>query len=134
MKPGVLQKFARYLGRKTMMKEYRTAGIVTISGGKIGLTPAQAGKRATFVEETKEKGVYIVLKPVTFKAGELVRLDQVSKAQASLFIDVAAEAAAAAKAAKKAETETETDDEKTESEAKTKPEPKPPAHKGKGKK
>ena len=61
------------------MKEYKTLSPVTIVDGVIGLSDVQADTRAHLVSQTKKKGVYTILRPVTFKAGETILLPSVSK-------------------------------------------------------
>lgn len=61
------------------MKEYRTTKIVDIFCGKIGLTDAQAAVRARSLRSVRGKGVYEIISPVQFKAGEIIRLPEVDK-------------------------------------------------------
>ena len=70
------------------MNEYRTTGIIEIPCGTIGLNLKQAEKRKLFIEKTKVDGVYNILKPIIFKAGEIIRLASISKGQNRLLDDV----------------------------------------------
>lgn len=56
------------------MLEYQTTGIINVNGGYIGLDEKQAGARRGRVKPTKDAGVYEVVRPVQFKAGEKIRL------------------------------------------------------------
>lgn len=56
------------------MLEYKTTGIIRVNGGYIGLDEKQAGDRRSRIKATKDKGLYEVVRPIMFKAGERVRL------------------------------------------------------------
>jgi hypothetical protein len=63
------------------MLEYNTTGTVRINGGVIGLSKKQADARRACVRPVKEKaGLYNVIRPIEFKVGETVRLDNPDKA------------------------------------------------------
>jgi len=57
------------------MKRYRTISAIELKSGLIGLNPAQAGKRPRSVVATDTDGVYRIISPVQFAAGEVVGLD-----------------------------------------------------------
>lgn len=61
------------------MREYQTTGVIRINSGYIGLDKRQAGARRSRVKPTKDDGVYEVLKPIEFKAGEKIRMDAPDK-------------------------------------------------------
>lgn len=66
------------------MKKYKTLEIVSLYAGvRVGLTPAQAGSRMHNLEETEDEGVFQVVNPVQFKAGETLELGKVDKIVAS---------------------------------------------------
>jgi hypothetical protein len=52
---------------------------VVIENGTIGLTEAQYLKRRIRLEKTGRKNVYNILEPVTFKAGEIIKLENIEK-------------------------------------------------------
>lgn len=56
------------------MQEYKTTDTVRLPGGRIGLTKAQAAKRARHLKKVSD-GKYDVLTPVVFKAGEVIQMD-----------------------------------------------------------
>lgn len=61
------------------MLEYKTTGIIRVNGGYVGLDKKQAAARSHRIKPAKDDGVYEVLRPVMFKAGEVVRLDNPGK-------------------------------------------------------
>ena len=87
------------------MKIYKVVAPVTISQGVMLLTDDQTRPRLHCLEKTSRKGTYAVLQKVTFKAGEVIGLEQVSKAHEPhlLGIEAVAEAEKAAEARLKAE-------------------------------
>jgi predicted DNA-binding antitoxin AbrB/MazE fold protein len=60
------------------MLEYRTTNIIDIYCGRIGLEDKQAECRCNSLKKISN-GVYEVLKPVQFKAGEKILLDKPDK-------------------------------------------------------
>jgi hypothetical protein len=60
------------------MREYQTTGIIRVNCGYIGLDKHQAGARRSRVRQIRD-GVYEVLQPIEFKAGEKIRLDNPDK-------------------------------------------------------
>jgi hypothetical protein len=60
------------------MKTYKTTALITLYGGEIGLTEDQAAPRRRRLEGGR-KGIYTILKPVKFKAGEVIRLPEAPK-------------------------------------------------------
>jgi hypothetical protein len=63
------------------MKRYRTLETVRITGGLIGLDESQALPRMRCLDSV-EDGVFIVMLPVEFKAGEVIFLDEPAKTMA----------------------------------------------------
>lgn len=65
----------------------KTAGVLTLNMGLVGLSDAQANARAMCLAKAKAPGVFEVVKPVQFKVGELVgiEIDDVPKALRSTF-------------------------------------------------
>lgn len=59
------------------------AGVLNVSAGaRISLKPAQASPRAHNLEKVKgEKGLFVALVPLQFKAGEVLGVDEVAKGQ-----------------------------------------------------
>ena len=109
------------------MKKYITEETIGLASGRIGLTDAQAKPRAAKLKNVK-KGVYEILEPIEFKAGETILLEAPDKFLISRLIDVEAKEnaavarqkeKAAAQAAKKAAQEEKA---KAEAEAKAKAE------------
>jgi len=64
------------------MRKYETTAVVDLFGGLIGLSEEQAARRARNLKPVK-KGVYEIVGPVQFKAGELISLDKPDKATAA---------------------------------------------------
>jgi len=63
------------------MREYRTTGTVRVNCGYIGLDRNQADARAGSINSVPgKKGLYEVVRPIEFKAGEKVRLEKPDKA------------------------------------------------------
>lgn len=60
------------------MKTYKALGIVDIFGGLIGLTKKQVAVRPGTLNKVRT-GVYEVYKPVQFKAGEVIGLENPDK-------------------------------------------------------
>ncbi len=56
------------------MKQYKTTKPITLACGLIGLDERQAKKRATLLKKVDE-GVYEIMQKVTFKAGEIIGLE-----------------------------------------------------------
>ncbi len=55
------------------MPKYRVDQTITLYGGELILTDAQASARAHCLEPVeKKKGRYTILEPVQFKAGEVI--------------------------------------------------------------
>jgi len=61
------------------VQEYITTNIVDIYCGRVGLDESQAARRANSVRQI-DPGVYEILTPVQFKAGEKIGLDRPDKA------------------------------------------------------
>jgi len=58
------------------MKEYITTAIINLTAGLIGLTIKQASRRVGFLAVVKgEKNLFEIIKPVQFKAGEIILID-----------------------------------------------------------
>jgi hypothetical protein len=70
------------------MREYQTTGIIRVNSGYIGLDKRQADARRSRVKPTKQNGVYEVLKPIEFKAGEKIRMDQPDKVNLAKMQDL----------------------------------------------
>jgi len=66
------------------MREYKTLITVDLCCGRIGLADEQARSRAGRLKEVR-KGVYEIVAPVQFKAGEIIRMDAVPKGIRSRF-------------------------------------------------
>lgn len=60
------------------MLKYKTTAIVEFFSGKIGLSEKQAVRRPGKLKKVG-KGVYGILSPVQFKAGETISLDNPDK-------------------------------------------------------
>lgn len=60
------------------MKTYRTTGILDLFCGRIGLVDTQAAPRGRSLRRLGD-GLYEVVSPVQFKAGEVLRLDDLPK-------------------------------------------------------
>jgi len=60
------------------MKTYKVTRTLDLFTGQIGLTQAQAEPRRRKLEAGKN-GVYTIIAPVQFKAGEVIRLPEVPK-------------------------------------------------------
>lgn len=60
------------------MREYKTLTTVDLFCGRIGLADEQARSRTDKLKEVK-KGVYEIVAPVQFKAGETILLDAIPK-------------------------------------------------------
>ena len=75
--------------KTTAMKTYKTTALITLYGGEIGLTEDQAAPRRRRLEGGK-KGVYTILKPVKFKAGEVIRLPEAPKVLMRSMVEVQA--------------------------------------------
>ncbi len=56
------------------MKQYKTLKTVELFAGQIGLSDEQAAPRADRLKAI-EKGVYEIIAPVQFKAGEVIGLE-----------------------------------------------------------
>lgn len=69
------------------MREYITTNIVDIYCGRIGLDENQAGCRGPSLNKI-DNGVYEVLAPVQFKAGEKIKLDNPDKILAGKLDDL----------------------------------------------
>ena len=61
------------------MLEYKTTGIIRVNGGYVGLNQKQADTRHRKVKATKNAGVYEVVAPIVFKAGETLKMDNPDK-------------------------------------------------------
>jgi hypothetical protein len=61
-----------------VVREYKTTSTVEIFSGLIGLSNVQADKRIKKLKK-KKTGVYEILLPVQFKAGERIKLDKPEK-------------------------------------------------------
>ena len=59
-----------------IMKTYRTKAIVDLYRGTIGLTDVQAVTRVRNLRPVAD-GIYEIISPVQFKAGEAIRLGEV---------------------------------------------------------
>lgn len=58
------------------MKEYITTAVVVLFEGLIGLSKEQAARRPTALKRVKaKKNLYQIIKPVEFKAGEVIAID-----------------------------------------------------------
>lgn len=62
------------------MKDYKALRPVTIPCGQIRLSDKQSEPRMEGLKATKTKGVFDVVAQQTFKAGEVIGLEDVSKA------------------------------------------------------
>ena len=63
------------------MREYQTTGTVRVNSGYIGLDKRQADARAGNINSVSgKKGLYEVVRPIEFKAGEKIRLEKPDKA------------------------------------------------------
>ena len=60
------------------MREYKTVQIVDLFAGRIGLRDDQVRPRADRLKKI-HNGIYGILAPVQFKAGETIRLDDIPK-------------------------------------------------------
>lgn len=60
------------------MLKYKTTDIIELFSGKVGLSKKQAARRSRQIKKAGE-GVYEILTPVQFKAGEVVALDNPDK-------------------------------------------------------
>jgi len=60
------------------MREYQTTGIIRVNCGYIGLDKHQAGARRSRVKKVSD-GIYEVLQPIEFKAGEKIKLENPDK-------------------------------------------------------
>ena len=60
------------------MKQYQTTSIISLYSGRVGMSEAQALRR-TGVVKIVGKGVYEILSPLRFKAGEVIYLDKPAK-------------------------------------------------------
>ena len=69
------------------MKDYKVLQPVTIPCGLIRLNEKQSDPRMEGIK-VKSKGVYEILTPQTFKAGEVIGLEDVSKALKPSMEDV----------------------------------------------
>lgn len=61
------------------MKQYTTTGVVDVYAGLVGLSDGQARDRAHNLKPVK-KGVFEVVVPIQFKAGETIGLAKPDKA------------------------------------------------------
>ena len=63
------------------MREYQATGTVRVNCGYIGLDRRQADARAGSITPVPgKKGLYEVVRPIEFKAGEKIRLEKPDKA------------------------------------------------------
>lgn len=62
------------------MKIYKVVTPVKLVQGLILLTDDQAKARLHCLRKTSKKGVFEIMQEVTFKAGEIIGLEQISKA------------------------------------------------------
>lgn len=87
------------------MKKYQVITPITLVQGAIALTDDQARPRLHCLEKTGRHGVYAIMQRVVFKGGEVIGLEQVSKAHEPHLLDIeaAAEAEKAAEARLKAD-------------------------------
>lgn len=60
------------------MRAYRTMVMVDLYCGRVGLSRTQADARARNLRQVSD-GVYEIVNPVQFKAGEIIRLDDPEK-------------------------------------------------------
>jgi len=60
------------------MREYKTVQTVDLYTGRIGLADDQVRPRANRLKKIHD-GIYGILAPVQFKAGETIRLDDIPK-------------------------------------------------------
>ena len=72
------------------MKNYTTLGVVTIRDGELKLSSDQAKRRTHCLTKTRKKGgnIYKVVGTVTFKRGEVIGLENVSKIHAPLLEEI----------------------------------------------
>jgi len=61
------------------MREYTTTGPINVFCGYIGLSESQAKARMKKLKATEKPGVYEVVAPVMFKAGESLMMDNPDK-------------------------------------------------------
>lgn len=69
------------------MEKYKTTGLVTLYQGQIGLSKDQAAVRKRKLKKLKG-GMYEIITPVQFKAGEVIRLvppDKITLVNLELF-------------------------------------------------
>ena len=64
------------------MRKYKTTAVADLFGGLIGLSDAQAACRARHLNPVK-KGLYEIIAPVQFKAGEIIALAKPDKITAA---------------------------------------------------
>lgn len=67
------------------MKRYQTTQTLRLFGGLVGLTDRQAQTRSHFLQKMKT-GIYEIVSPVEFKAGETIRLDKPDKITRAMLI------------------------------------------------
>ena len=95
--------------------EYITTNTVELFTGEIGLSEKQAAVRTDKLKRVR-KGLYEIIKPVQFKAGEKIKLSKLPKGLGYILEEAGAKAKAEAK--KKAEVEkAKAEAEKAEAEA-----------------
>jgi len=67
------------------LKQYQTTSIISLYSGRVGMSEAQALRR-TGVVKIVGKGVYEILSPLRFKAGEVISLDKPDKVTLSKMV------------------------------------------------
>ena len=70
------------------MKDYKVVKIMTVNSGLIRLSDIQAKQRQHALDKTGRKDIYTVRDTLTFKVGEVIGLDSVSKVHAPYLEEI----------------------------------------------
>ena len=70
------------------MKDYKVLKIMTVNSGMIRLSDKQVKRRRFFLKPTARKGIFEPLDTLTFKVGEVIGLDNVSKVHAPYLEEI----------------------------------------------
>ncbi len=80
------------------MKDYITAGTISLHAGKVRLSADQARRRMHLLagKESQKSGIFEIVKPLQFKAGEAFGYDgEIPKTLSEIIIEATAPAEAA---------------------------------------
>jgi hypothetical protein len=75
---------------EVVVRQFKTQRIIELFTGVVGLDENQAKRRRASLKEIK-KGVYEIMAPVQFKAGEVIYLSEIPKPYRAALEEIGAE-------------------------------------------